>query len=252
MANSGEVIDTQNTFETRLLQKMSDIDTKLNRASMHANDLQSLATDFSEFRIYVQDVFQLLKQKISSLSVQVEKMEMRHRNKHLILNGVAETPNENIPVLVSGILAKNLNLDSIASTSFGRVHRLGKASSEKARPILIRFLDQAQRAEVWKRKTQLKGTQYVLAEFLSKERKALFLEARRHFTMRNVWTLNGDVVIKLPNGSRQKIRYREDLDKLVSKFSLAAVDSVITSEKSVDPHSTIPSVQTRSKRTNRK
>lgn len=252
MANYGDVLDTQNTFEARLLQKMTDIDNKLNRASMQANDLQSLATDFSEFRTYVQDVFHLLKQKITSLSVQVENMDLRHRNKHLILNGVAETPNENTSVLVSDILAKNLHLDSITPTSFGRVHRLGKVSSEKARPILIRFLDQAQRAEVWKRKTQLKGTQYVLAEFLSKERKVLFLEARRHFTMRNVWTSNGIIVIKLPNGSQQKIQHKDDLNKLVSKFCSAETASGNATEKSVDPHSAIPSVQTRSRRMNRK
>ncbi|CAH2037694.1 unnamed protein product, partial [Iphiclides podalirius] len=43
--------------------------------------------------------------------------------------------------------------------------------------------------------------------------------ARKHFGMRNVWTLDGRIYIKLPDGSRKKISPEEDFSALVTAWT---------------------------------
>lgn len=229
MSKSTEALELHKS----LLQRMTDFEAKLSTLP-RTQGLENLSQEFTVFRDYVHDIFSIQQQQISSLSIQLDNIEMYHRRKHLILNGVTERPDEDVPAVVSDVLCKSLHTDSIPLSSISSAHRLGVSSQDKIRPVLIRFSTLALRNEVWRRKAQLKGTPLVLSEFLTKQRKALFLEGRRHFGMRNVWTIGGVIYIKLSNGSRQKVACQADLDELISKFPTNKEDPTASTSKQTD------------------
>ncbi|CAH2071138.1 unnamed protein product, partial [Iphiclides podalirius] len=158
----------------------------------------------------------MLQLLINEVQMATDSIEMRHRKKYLLLGGVPEKPNEDVPHVILSILNKNLGFKDVTSSSLLSAHRLGLESKDHIRPILFRFTDVALRGQVWKKKTSLKGTPYVMSEFLTKLRQSLFLETRKHFGMRSVWTSDGSVYVKLNNGSRARIQSKKELEHLVA------------------------------------
>lgn len=209
-----DIIATQKSVEDSVKQMMMDFEKKL-KASSSTNSVDQLSAEFSTFRNQVQNVLHLLQQQITELSNQLDNIEMRHRKKFLLLNGVAEEPGENVPFMVLNVLQKNLGME-LTSSAISAAYRLGSKSNGKIRPIILRLSSPELRSDVWKGKTKLKGTTFVLSEYLTKQRKSLFLKARSHFSVRNVWTIGGSIMVKLPNGSRFKILSNLDLEKLIS------------------------------------
>lgn len=91
---------------------------------------------------------------------------------------------------------------------------IGSYNFKLPRPILLRFKDIAMRKLVWRAKTKLKGTSYVLSEFLTRQRQATFAAARKLFGVRSVWTVDGNINIKLPDGKRRRVLSHEDVVNL--------------------------------------
>lgn len=220
MTSLSDIIATQKSVEDSVKQMMMDFEAKL-KASSRSDSVDQLFLDFSTFRSHVQNVLHLLQQQITELSFQFDNIEMRHRRKFLLLNGVIEKPGENVPLMVLDILQKNLGME-LTSSAIETAYRLGNQSDNKVRPIVLRMSTPMQRADVWKRKTKLKGTSFVLSEYLTKQRKSLFLKARSHFSFRNVWSIGGSIMVKLPNGSRHKILNNLDLEKLITAHPKSA------------------------------
>lgn len=214
MTSLSDIITTQKSVEDSVKQMMMNFEAKL-KACPRTDSVDQVYNEFSSFRSHVQSVLHLLQQQITDLSTQLDIIEMRHRQKFLLLNGVAEKPDENVPHIVLDVLQKNLGME-LSSSAISKAYRLGNSTSGKVRPILLRMSSPEQRADVWKRKTKLKGTSYVLAEYLTKQRKAVFLRARNHFGVKNVWSIGGTIMVKLPNGSRRKIPSNLDLETLMS------------------------------------
>lgn len=101
-------------------------------------------------------------------------------------------------------------------------HRLGSTTQGKQRAILMRFYDRECRAEVWKKKTSLKGSGITISEFLTKERRGVFSAARNHFGVSRCWTQEGSIIIALPDGSRQKNVTVEILKRLTKQYPAVA------------------------------
>lgn len=259
MSNVSNIMDRQLKIEASLKQRMLDFEKtaeKLKASIPESPSVDSLTKEFYEFKAHVQDMFQLLKNQIAEISLEVDNIEMRHRRKFLLLSGVPESDDEDEVGVISSILCKCLKLDTLSATSLLAGYRLGKESAGRSRPLLFRLVDPKIRAEIWKKKSLLKGTPYVLSEFLTRRRRSLFIEARHHFHIGNVWSHNGVVNIKLPDGSRQKLDSREQLDKLImdhpnvnTQSSTAESDLKASSSQSSSVVSTYK--QTRVKRTAR-
>lgn len=215
MTSFSDIVATQKTVEESVKHMMMEFETKL-KASSRTDSVDQLYLEFSTFRSHVQNVLQLLQQQITELSNQVDNIEMRHRKKILLLNGVAEKPGENIPLTVLDILQKHLGME-LTSSAISKAYRLGSPTNGKIRPIVLRLSSYEQRADVWRTKTKLKGTSFVLSEYLTKQRKSLFLKARSHFNIRNVCSIGGTIMVKLPNGSRYKIESNLELENLILK-----------------------------------
>jgi hypothetical protein len=97
-----------------------------------------------------------LEKKSQSLTEQKEQMEetiinleMQSLQKNLLFYSIPEEgKTENCQDLVKKLCKETLNMDDADSLVFEKIHRLGKKSGDKARPILATFRYQEQRERV--------------------------------------------------------------------------------------------------------
>ncbi|XP_047996049.1 uncharacterized protein LOC125233920 [Leguminivora glycinivorella] len=158
----------------------------------------------------------LLRQQIEVINNTVDNIEMRHRRKYLLFGGVAEAANENISEVIVTVCQQDMSLPEVTSNSILVCHRIG-GKAGRPRPVLVRFSDYAVKNAVWAKKTALKGTSVVLSEFLTRQRQSLFLAARRHFGVRSVWSLDGNIYIKVSSGKKERVTTSDQLQALIAQ-----------------------------------
>ncbi|XP_028156451.1 uncharacterized protein LOC114350030 [Ostrinia furnacalis] len=223
MDSLGSIVETQHALEQSLMKRMAEFEAHLQatKASSPAQseNLKSLSREFYTFREHTLGVVDLLRRQIQEVSRVVDGIEARHRSKFVLITGVPDVDNEDPLSATLTILKDNLGLPNIASASISTCHRLGRFKEGRSRPVILKFVSRETRSLVWKKKTQLKGTPFVISEFLTRTRQALFLNARKHFGMRRVWSMDGNVFIKLPNGARERVSSSEELDRLMERHS---------------------------------
>lgn len=218
MANYNAVMETQQALEANLMKKFADLESQLKASAPRSGiTLHRLQEEISEFKTHVWTILNLLRHQIAEIAKTVEVSEMRHRRKYLLINGVSEDIAESLPESVAKLFEDKLGICGFSSNKFKACHRLGTVSdSGKCRPVLVRFADSSDRSLVWRKKTSFKGTPYVLSEFLTRQRQALFVQARQLFGMRNCWTADGAIIVKLADGSKRRVLTEDDLKDIPS------------------------------------
>ncbi|CAG5049961.1 unnamed protein product [Parnassius apollo] len=187
MTNLFDISETPKTIEATLIKRMDNFEHQLGTASNKPENLVKIIKEFNAFRDYVQEIFKLMRQQTYELSQLADSLEMRHRKKYHILSGVPEKADENTASIVTTILKNNLGLNDITASSFKVVHLL-------IYPSAILFGGK-----------RLHLRAHPLSEFITKQRKAVYMEARKLFGMRNVWILDGNITINFPDGNRYKV-----------------------------------------------
>ncbi|KAJ8707738.1 hypothetical protein PYW07_011415 [Mythimna separata] len=213
MSTLADIAETQRTALLSISQRMANFEEDLKKSSPGA-DLSGLQKDFSIFKEHVWSIFSALQLQITELTRSVDIIEMRHRKKFLLLGGVPETPGEKVPEAVATIFQTKLGLTDLRPSSLTVCHRLGAASEGHVRPILFRCADSTLRGLIWKSKTKLKGSPYVVSEFLTRQRQTTFSTARKLFGVTNVWTMDGNINLKLPDGKRRRVFTLEEVVEL--------------------------------------
>lgn len=238
MTSIADIAETQRMVMLSLSQRMAEFEAHL-KASPPGADLSGLQNDFANFKEHVWGVLSVLQQQIAEVSRSVDVIEMRHRKKFLLLGGVPEQPDEKLPDCVASLLRSKLGFTDFSPSSLTTCHRLGTSTNGHVRPILLRFEDLCVRGEVWRSKTKLKGSSYVLSEFLTRQRQSAFTAARRLFGVTNVWTMDGNITIKLPDGKRRRIFNSEEVIALGTEYGksleLAAAVSKAVLNKNTSP-----------------
>ncbi|XP_028175529.1 uncharacterized protein LOC114363867 [Ostrinia furnacalis] len=223
MDNLGSIVETQQALEQSLMKRMTEFEAHLRATKVsspaQSENLKTLSREFYTFRDHTMGVVDLLRRQIQEVSRAVDSIEARHRRKFILITGVPDLDSENLMSSTLSVLRDNLELPDITSASITTCHRLGRSQEGRSRPVIVGFASQETRSLVWRRKTMLKGTPFVISEFLTRTRQTLFLNARRHFGMRRVWSMDGSVFIKLPNGVRERVSNSEELDKLMERHS---------------------------------
>lgn len=226
MALLPDVEKTQKELESCWIQKMADFESRLNAATSPSNPtLLQLKEEFRAFKDLVTKMLHLLGQQVRENAKAIDIMDMRNRQKVLLLNGIPEDPDTDVEQKVLGLFHNTLGLTHITSSSLKRCHRLGIKNKDNVRAVLVHFCDHRSKAEVWSLKAKFKATPVSMAEFLTRSRQLVHKRARKHFGMRNVWTLDGTIYIKLPGGGRAKIFTEEDLNALVAKYPEQLMES---------------------------
>jgi hypothetical protein len=93
-------------------------------------------------------------------------------------------------------------------------HRAGKPSRDKARPILVQFLDRKKRDSVFAARRALKGKGVVIGEDLTSENYKLLNNAFKHSATLSTWSSNGKILAKLKNGTVLRLHIHMDLDSV--------------------------------------
>lgn len=253
MSSIADIAETQRLAIKSLNQRMADFEEHLKISSAGA-DLSGLHKDFTVFKEHVWSVLSALQLQIAEVSRSVDVIEMRHRKKFLLLGGVPEKPGEQLPESVASIVQDKLGIADLAPSSLTVCHRLGTASEGHSRPILLRFTECSIREQIWKNKTKLKGSSYVVSEFLTRQRQSAFTTARKLFGVTDVWTMDGNINVKLPNGKRRRVFTVEEVIALGAEHG-KSLDQVVPPDSNPGSNSTSPApaqAQTRSRRLARK
>lgn len=209
-------------MEVNWTRKMEDFENRLKAVcstSTTSNPtVVQLTEEFQAFKKLVSNMFALLRQQVNDCTRIVDCMDMRQRQKVLLLRGIPEDQEVNIQAKVVEIIHNKLGLPNVSESSLKRCHRLGSPSNDRARAILLHFHDYKTKSEVWRAKSKLKATSLTLTEFLTRIRHSVHIRARKHFGMKNVWTLDGVIHVKVPGGGHERIVSVEELDALVKRF----------------------------------
>lgn len=208
-------------LEKLFTSRMGEYEQKLQKvttgnSSTHP-DLTSLSQEFTEFKNFVWQTLSNMRTQIELLSLGLERHETVMRRKVLLLHGVSEKQHEKAIETVHRIISDRMKLSDISIDNIQVCHRLGSAQS-KNRPILVRFFDIEHRQAVWENKTSLKGTGITVTEFLTQTRHRIFTTARKHFGIKHSWTVEGKIVVLLPDKSRRKIETMRELQALISQY----------------------------------
>ncbi|KAM3963523.1 uncharacterized protein ACR2FA_002454 [Aphomia sociella] len=207
--------------------KMAAFQNELHKASTAPLTLNSLASDFNLFKNFITTTLSNLQVQIDFVAKQQDQLEMRTRRKMLLLHGVEEGSNDSTSDVVK-IFSDKLRVPELSIDSISRSHRMGRLTSGKPRPILIKFRDAVLRDRVWFTKTALKNSGVTLTEFLNKGRHDAFLAARKHFGVAKCWTRDGVVVVGGLDGRRHRVTSVAEVTRLIDTLPVA-VDSVPTS-----------------------
>lgn len=223
-------------LEKLFSSRMADYEDKLQKYSAAASpvhpDITSLSREFTDFKTFVWQTLTKLKSQMELLALGLDRHETVMRRKVLLFHGVPEKENEKLHESIYKIISDQMKVTNVTMDNLHVCHRLGSFNG-KARPILVRFFDIQHRQVIWDYKTALKGTGITISEFLTQVRHKAFLAARKHFGVRNCWTVEGRIIILLPNKSRRKIESMAELQSLFAQSPPVSTEA--TSESS---HST--------------
>jgi hypothetical protein len=160
------------------------------------DDIAALKTEFYS-RIHA------LEAKITGLEERLERMERYRRRKTLLLHGAPEDLPVDAAISVTPLKIDNSNV--------GESYRIGGVG-EKPRPILIKFKTVEGKTAVWKEKSKLKGSKWLLTESLTPLALQLLRGARERLGDRSVWTMGGNVFIKNRDNAIKKLSCLTDLN----------------------------------------
>lgn len=212
-----DVIDVHKTFEEVILRRMDELKTQFESGGPAKETAAKVAEEFRTFRKLVYKILGLLRTQVIECTKFMDDTETRKRRKALIFQGIPESEGEECSKVIAGILRSKLSLD-IPESSIAGCSRLGVASKDRHRPVLVRFANIHCKTSVWRAKTRLKGSSISIREFLTRARQDVFAKARQHFGMRACWTQNGIIHVKVGDGSRHRVTSMIELNNLLQKF----------------------------------
>ncbi|XP_059046050.1 uncharacterized protein LOC131841741 [Achroia grisella] len=230
------------TIQQSLEQMMEHFNTRmaafqdnLEKASAAPVTLASLATDFSQFKSLIGDSLLNLQHQVQVLAQQQDRLEMHSRRKILLLHGIPEDSDINLTLNVSKMFAEKLKVN-IPLHSIRRIHRMGRVTGGKPRPVLVKFHGIEERHKVWIAKTGFKSSGITLSEFLTKVRHDAFMIARKHFGISKCWTQNGAVMIVGSDGKKHQVSSVAEVNRLIN------LTQSVTSDNTTFPATTQPAI----------
>lgn len=152
---------------TNLKQVESMIDSIQKRATSIEKEMGKLQT-FEQELAECEATCSNTSAQVSKFLVKVDDLENRSRRNNLIIYGINEEPEEDVKSLEDQIKHKVFkDVLEIEVTSVERIHRIGKYKKDQHRPVIVRFYDFAEKANILSCCNTLKGTDIVISEDFS-------------------------------------------------------------------------------------
>ncbi|XP_077560609.1 uncharacterized protein LOC144175401 [Haemaphysalis longicornis] len=144
-------------------KRLGDIERKLDALTVLETNVSSC-----------QEQIASLSTTIQTLENKLDDLENRSRRSNLIIYGLPEAEDESSDTLEHAVNQKIvkgiLDLDPVG---IERIHRLGRPSSGKVRPVIFKLLDSRDKVSILKKGIKLKGTNYSIGEDFSKRLREL-------------------------------------------------------------------------------
>ena len=153
------------------------------------------------------------------LNNKTDNLEQYSRRSNLRIYGVMESNRENTDNLVVNIAQEKLGV-SLSPDDIDRSHRIGKPRRGKPRAIIVKFSSYKKRMEIFKNKSKLKGSSLTIREDLTSLRMKTLSAAVEAFELKNVWSSDGNIVIKSADGSKTTVKTPEELTELINSTGL--------------------------------
>lgn len=152
---------------------------------------------------------------IKSMKKSCDKHEQFIRKNNILIYGLKENVNEDCRTNIINIFNNKLKLN-IKISDIERCFRVGKTTTGKCRPLLVKFFNGYHRSVVFQNKKLLKGCQIVIREDLTTEQSKLLKMALEKVGKNGkVWTNFGVIFIKFTNDNNiTKIMSSQDLSRI--------------------------------------
>lgn len=169
-------------------------------ASKYEEQIKSLQTKLinveTELQLQVKECSALNK-KCEELDKKCDELEQYSRRNCLRFFGIPESDKENTNLTVLQIIKAKLNIN-LSAADIDRSHRIG-VNKSKPRAIIVKFVSYQDRNAIFKAKSLLKGSGITIKEDLTKTRHHLLQYASKKFDFKNVWTVDGQLFVKVSN-----------------------------------------------------
>ncbi|XP_059058136.1 uncharacterized protein LOC131851633 [Achroia grisella] len=218
-------------------RRMEEFERRLQKASSANSDTTGIAADFATFKELTLKSLSALQHQLDLLVLEVDRQEMRSRKRILLIHGVPEARHEDTFSVVKDVVIDQLKMPDFTADSISRCHRMGRVNSEKSRPILVKLCNTTIRDKIWFAKTNLKGSNTTVSEFLTKLRHNTFMMARQRFGVKKCWSRDGFIHILCPDGSKHRISSLAELHMIAPppdpepQISAAQVKEIVTTSK---------------------
>ncbi|KAF2886645.1 hypothetical protein ILUMI_19529 [Ignelater luminosus] len=167
----------------------------------------------------LEEFIQAVIQENIILKERIDHLEQYSRRNNIRIFGMAEKQKENLEDSVIDIFEKKLNV-YVPKEAIERIHRTGRDSEGKTRPVIIKFLSYKTRQQVLNNKKKLKGTNFIVYEDLTKTRLSILHKVQTRIGRRNTWTQDGTIFFRRDN-SIYAIKSSEDFDKYFKDVTVA-------------------------------
>lgn len=157
---------------------------------------------------------------------QIDDLQQNAYTNSLQVTGIPEEGNkenpENTAEVIKTLAREKLNVE-LGDMDIDRIHRSGKPTRGKPRPIVVKFTKHSTRHTFLKARTNLKGTKIGVQEVLSPNNQFLLERARQLVKdarwVKGAWSWDGRVFVMVKidgqnDGKKVTIRSKEDLNKI--------------------------------------
>ena len=220
-----EQLLTDGTFVSNLI---SAIKTKL--LNELCETIRSDVKDSLQFDVdTVNDKVSTMEKRLHDIEDDLEEAEQYSRRNCLVFAGINETSDEDVEATVINICKDDLGI-RVEKADIDRCHRLGPGpgSTKKGHPktkkqhrdVIVKFATYRTRDDVYKarfnlRKATSKSKTVFVNESLTQRRSKLFWKVKRGLCKDfKLWTQDGRIVVKKPNGEKITIVRERDLGRI--------------------------------------
>lgn len=183
---------------------------------------EDLLRKFTLFEQKVNSDIKILKEELKQVNENTENImhdidihQQTTNNKKILIHGVEDkNKNDDIYLIVINLIQNNLGIE-LTKNEISNCYRLGKRNDKKRRPIVLEFVCQWRRDQVFTKKSALKGTKILISEMLTKTRYKLFQACFKAFG-KNCWTHYGTIIV-ISGGRKEIIHNEERINQLLAK-----------------------------------
>lgn len=200
IAKASNYKDAKKSIFDELLQKFNDFENKF------LSSLHQIKSDVNKLMEKQEEVYRMSESNTNKAYA-----------KNFILHGIPESLKEDLMEIVIDLISEKLHCN-ILKNDINTVYRIGKKEADKRkkpRIVVVEFMCQWKRDEVYRCKKCLKGSGLVITEMLTKSTYTVFMKFRSHFK-NQCWTDHGKILVYV-NNNIVVVNEETDLNSLINK-----------------------------------